>query len=122
MLLFSNNTARRKGGVGYSSLNSKIIFECSTVVRFYNNLAEQNAGVLYSAHSYILFKGNSSLISTHNTVTLNGGAFNLDLKSNISISQFTNLKFYGNKATYGGAILANDHQYYCVRKFSPIIC
>ena len=108
-ILFSNNTARRNGGVGYSSLNSKLIFECTTVVRFYNNLAELNAGVLYSAHSYILFKGNSSLTSTNNTVAFNGGAFNLDLKSNASFSQFTNLTFCGNKATYGGAILANDH-------------
>ena len=109
VILFSNNTARRNGGVGYSSLNSKLIFECSTVLRFYNNLAEQNAGVLHSSHSYIFFKGNSSLTITHNTVALNGGAFNFNIKSNASFSQFTNLKFYGNKATYGGAISANDH-------------
>ena len=109
VIRFSINKARKKGGVGYSSLRSKLIFEGSTVVKFYNNLAELNAGVLYSAHSYILFKGNSSLTLAHNTVALKGGAFNLDLKSSASFSQFTNLKFYGNKATYGGAILANDH-------------
>ena len=52
---------------------------------------------------------------------MNGGAFNLDLKLNASFSQFTSLKFYGNKATYGGAILANDHSSITVSGNSVIL-
>ena len=106
--LFSNNMAKRKGGVGYF-LNSKVIFKGYTNVSFNNNTAEQNAGVLYIAHSYISFAANSSLKLTHNTVTLNGGALYFDTNSNVTFFQFSNLKFYYNRASYGGAIFANDH-------------
>ena len=105
---FSNNIAKRKGGVGYF-INSKVIFKGFTLVSFDNNLAEQSAGVLYTAHSYISFKANSSLTLTHNAALLSGGALYFDTNSNITLFQFTNLRFYYNRASSGGAILANNY-------------
>ena len=40
---------------------------------------------------------------------LNGGALCLTDNSAVSFSQFTNVKFYSNRAIYGGATLAKDH-------------
>jgi len=37
------------------------MFEGNVTVKFDNNIAEQNAGVLYSEWSNVLFKGNSSI-------------------------------------------------------------
>ena len=109
MVLFSNNTAKRKGGVGYFSLNSNVLFEGLTAVKFHNNVAEQNAGVIYTTHSYISFTANSRLTFAQNKATLNGGALHFDSNSNVIFSQFTNIKFCSNIGSNGGAILANDH-------------
>jgi len=105
-VLFTNNVAQRNGGVGYFSLNSKLTFEGSSTVRFHNNIAERNAGVLYFTHSC---KESSNLTLTQNTVTLNGGVFYFDSNSHAIFSQFTNLNFYSNRASNGGAILDNNH-------------
>ena len=56
MISFYNNNARQNGGVGCISLYSKGIFEGNTTIKFDNNFAELNAGVLYSIQSKILFK------------------------------------------------------------------
>ena len=107
--LFNNNKARRNGGIGYLSLHADMIVEGNTTVRFDNNTAEQNAGVLYITNSDILLKGNSAITLTYNTATLNGGVLYFDDKSSVSFSEFTNMTFHHNRALYGGAILANDH-------------
>ena len=107
-ILISNNTAQRKGGFGYLSLNSKLIFKGSTTVRFENNIAVQNAGVLYCTQSYTSFKANSNITLIHNSVTLHGGALYFHSNSNVKFSHFTNLMFYSNKAFDGGAISANN--------------
>ena len=73
------------------------------------NFAEQNAGVLYSTQSKILFKGNSFLTLTHNKVASNGGAFYFDYNSDAFFSQFTSIILSHNSALYGGAVSANDH-------------
>ena len=109
MISFYNNNARQNGGVGCISLYSKGIFEGNTTIKFDNNFAELNAGVLYSIQSKILFKGNSVLKLTHNKVTSNGGAFYFDYNSDVFFSQFSNITFSHNSALYGGAVSANDH-------------
>ena len=109
MVLFSNNTAKRSGGVGYLSLNSKMLFQGLTAVRFHNNKAEQNAGAIYTTHSYISFTANSRLTLVQNTATFNGGALYFDFNSNVKFSQFTKIKFCFNIGSYGGAISANDY-------------
>ena len=108
---FYDNKARQCGGVGYLNLNSQVVFEGTINVRFDNNLAKQIAGALYSAMSNTWFKGNASVILSHNKATLNGGALYIDQRSNVSFSEFTQIIFRYNRAFCGGAILANDHSY-----------
>ena len=107
--LFYNNKARRNGGVGYLILNANMIVEGNVTVRFVNNTAEQNAGVLHITNSDILLKGNSVITSAYNNATLNGGVLYFDDKSSILFSEFIKVTFHHNRALYGGAILANDH-------------
>ena len=90
-------------------MSSKGQFENSTTVKFDNNIAEQDAGVLYSIKSKILFRGSSVLLLTQNKATSNGGAFYFDYNSDVLFSQFTNITFIHNSALYGGAVSANDH-------------
>ena len=106
---FYDNKARQSGGVGYLISNSQVMFEGTINVRFDNSIAKQIASVFYSATSVIWFKGNASVILTHNKATLNGGAMYIDQRSGVSFSEFTNITFQYNSAFYGGAILANDH-------------
>ena len=105
---FYNNKARRNGGVGYLILNANMIVEGNVTVRFVNNTAEQNAGVLHITNSDILLKGNSVITSAYNNATLNGGVLYFDDKSIVLFSEFIKVTFHHNSALYGGAILAND--------------
>ena len=83
-----------------------MIIAGTTTVKFHNNIAEKNAGVLYSTNSNILLTGYSTILSTYNRAILNGGALYFD-NSVVLISQFTNITFLHHNAVYGGALLAS---------------
>ena len=107
-LSFCNNMARQSGGVGYFSLNSKMITEVNATVIFESNVAEINAGVLYCTKSHVIFKGHSAIKIVNNRATLKAGALYIDSESSASFSQFTNVTFQQNRAFDGGAVLVND--------------
>ena len=107
-ITFINNTARDDGGALVGSQLSTVIFEGNTAITFDNNTAN-NGGSFYLTNSTIMFTDSSVIWFFNNTAKKKGGAGYLDLNSNASFSQFTYLKFYGNKASYGRAILAIDH-------------
>ena len=109
MISFYNNKARQTGGVGYFNFNSLIIFAGNTTVTFDNNIAEQNAGVLYSTWSKIIFKENSTVKANNNKATLNGGALYFDNNSDVLFTEFTNITIHNNRALHGGAVLANKY-------------
>ena len=90
-------------------------------VTIYNNTAE-NGGGIFSDHSNITIYENATVIFSFNTVADKGGAILLTNQSNIFVescplnlcngNQAAVLKFYSNKASYGGAIYANHSSMY----------
>ena len=109
VISFNSNKARQCGGVGHFNFNSQVIFEDIMTVRFDNNIAEKNAGAIYSIRSNILFKGNSTISVTNNKATVGGGALYFDKNSDVLFTKFAHIRFKNNRAFYGGAISGNDH-------------
>ena len=74
MISFFNNKAIHSGGVGYFSLNCKVLFEGITTVRFENNTAFNEGAILANDHSNFTLTGYSNISFVSNEGTQNGGA------------------------------------------------
>ena len=90
-------------------------------ITIHNNVAENGGGIFISNHSNVIIHKNATVSFTNNTAESNGGAVFLTNHSSIFVKdypslnlhhdkavqlQFIRIKFYNNKARYGGAIYA----------------
>ena len=91
-------------------------------ITIHNNVAENGGGIFISNHSNVIIHKNATVSFTNNTAESNGGAIFLTNHSSIFVKDYTSInlyhgeavqfyfiriKFYNNKARYGGAIYAN---------------
>ena len=101
-IMFNNTTFSNNQGVSITVINNKIYFSGQTL--FYNNTAENGAGIYASDHSTITFDKNSNVTFIQNSVNGMGGAVFVRNKSTCEFDQNSEVKFYYNTATRGGAI------------------
>ena len=109
-VIFNNSKAECKGGAMVSSNKSHIVFSENSITSFVNNKAQQG-GAIYSVHSGITFKGNSTASFEHNHATTFGGAIASAVKSNITHQQNSTVDFNNNKAMHAGATFYDDNSY-----------
>ena len=106
---FNGNKASDSGGAIHSHSMCKITFKDNSTSSFVDNSAKNNGGaILSSEYSEITFEGHSTVTFNDNMAD-NGGALHFGNASNILFSEFTNVEFHYNKASYGAGVLANDH-------------
>ena len=77
--------------------------------------------MVYSVRSNSIFKGNFTITVNGNKATLHGGALHFENNSGVIFTEFTNVTFHHNRASFGGAILANDHSIVTVGGNSTLI-
>ena len=138
-MTFNNNKATQNGGAISLQKNSKITFQGTLTVKFYNNEATlggaiicnsnsditlkespqivflQNGaklgGAVYITISNIIVTGNSKLIFTYNEALQDGGALFLDKNFKVNFTDDAEITFSFNTASdYGGAIYSRVDQ------------
>ena len=135
---FYNNSARQCGGVGYYSNGiviakdsvtltfegnmaenagalyidmCNITFMDTSTSTFINNTARDNGGAILSQQfSKITFVDNATVVFNGNRADNGpGGALYFDNESDGIFTEFANVSFHHNTASYGAAIFANVH-------------
>ena len=114
MVVFTENSSvqfhNNKATLGGALHVPRITFKGNTTVTFENNEAITNGGAIYSDHSKVIVKQNSTITFTSNNAG-NGGAIFASF-STLLVSEYSNLNFYKNIAGQsGGAIYFNDQIY-----------
>ena len=105
---FVNNVARNNGGAVLSSQLSEITFEGNSTIIFDYNTAD-NGGVFYFNDSKILFNESSKVSFYNNEARQDGGAGYICSASEVTFGGISAVRFDNNKAFYGGAIFAIDN-------------
>ena len=108
-VIFDNNKATQNGGAMYLQKVSNVTFEEAPIVEFYNNEATLGGAINCNSNSNITSKGNPSIIFSQNSAKL-GGAIYI-VMSNITITDYSELKFTYNTALQDGGAMFLDEQY-----------
>ena len=100
MALFMNNTADVSGGAVYM-LDGMITVGTDSYVIFTYNHAKFGGAIMLDSATLII-NSEANLIFSHNCATSNGGALE-SVNSTVHVNT-SGIKFYNNRAYYGGAI------------------
>ena len=103
----NSNEASKSGGTIYAQNKCKIKFKDNSSSIFINNIARDNGGAIFSCEtSKIMFEGNSKVVFNNNMAN-SGGALYFANNSDCLLSDFADVSFHYNTASYGAAILAS---------------
>ena len=104
---FDSNKASESGGAVYAHNMCMIMFKDNSTSIFINNIARDNGGAIFSFQTLkVMFEGNSK-VAFNNNMANSGGALYFANNSDCLLSDFTDVSFHYNTASYGAAILAS---------------
>ena len=105
---FHINVANRYGGAGYFTLDSEVVFEGFTNVKFHKNTAVYGGALIVNYHSNVRLTGNSVLSFISNAAAQIGGAAYFYYHCNAIIENNAEVILSYNRALQGGALFVND--------------
>ena len=108
-IMFDNNKATQNGGAMYLQKDSNATFEGNPTVKFHNNEATLGGAKNCNSNSDISSKGNPKITFSQNGAKL-GGAIYI-VMSNITITDYSELKFTYNTALQDGEAMFLDKKY-----------
>ena len=101
---FTNNIALQNGGVLFCSSQCNISFTEDSTVTFSHNEAAQGGVIHIQFNSAIKFQGNSTISFTENKAIENGGVIHSYINSFIEFDDYTTVLLQSNIAKTGGTM------------------
>ena len=108
-VLFDQNKANSGGGI--ASIQSSIILDDRSYIRFFNNTAISDGGAIWLSQSRLQFKRGTIAYFEHNTAENNGGAVFSENESQIIFGKNSLTYKESSVGENGGALLSAGHHY-----------